>query len=69
MFKRNTDKNQNVQNNIFVDNPFIEGLMDYMASPRGQLSNEVRSRALFPGTVDELDDLTEQWILDYYRRT
>ena len=42
MFKRNTDKNQNVQNNVFVDNPFIEGLMDYMVSPRGQLSNEVR---------------------------
>ena len=28
--------------NIFENNPFIEGLFEYMDSPRGQLSDEVR---------------------------
>ncbi len=129
MVKRNTDKDQGVQNNIFVNNPFLEGLMDWMDSPRGQLSNEVREEVWcileqmdidaknrkiiwddgqqlsisesveriaqeyrqFPADLieshlvsflemefapehysqeqlDELDVLTEQWILNYHKR-
>lgn len=28
--------------NIFEDNPFLQGFLEWMVSPRGQLSNEVR---------------------------
>lgn len=129
MARRNTDKDQGVQDNIFENNPFIEGLMDWMDSPRGQLSNEVREEVWhmlervdvdaqnrriiwddgqrlsisesvertvqahrqFPADLiethliawlemefvpehysqeqlDELDVLTEQWILDHHKR-
>jgi hypothetical protein len=30
------------EESLFDNNPFIEGLMEYMSSPRGQLSDEVR---------------------------
>jgi hypothetical protein len=34
--------NKKREESLFDDNPFIEGLMEYMSSPRGQLSDEVR---------------------------
>ena len=30
------------EESLFDNNPFIEGLMEHMSSPRGQLSDEVR---------------------------
>lgn len=34
--------NKKREESLFDNNPFIEGLMEYMSSPRGQLSDEVR---------------------------
>jgi hypothetical protein len=34
--------NKKREESLFDNNPFIEGLMEYMNSPRGQLSDEVR---------------------------
>jgi hypothetical protein len=34
--------NKSDEGSIFENNPFIEGLFEYMDSPRGQLSDEVR---------------------------
>ena len=34
--------NKRNDGNIFENNPFIEGLFEYMDSPRGQLSDQVR---------------------------
>jgi len=34
--------NKKREESLFENNPFIEGLMEYMNSPRGQLADEVR---------------------------
>ena len=34
--------NKKREESLFDNNPFIEGLMEHMSSPRGQLSDEVR---------------------------
>ncbi|HEB86838.1 MAG TPA: hypothetical protein ENI68_07480 [Gammaproteobacteria bacterium] len=37
--------NQKSEDSVFENNPFIDGLFEWMDSPRGQLSDEVREAA------------------------
>jgi hypothetical protein len=37
--------NKEHEDSVWENNPFIDGLFEWMASPRGQLSDEVREAA------------------------
>ncbi len=70
--------NKEYEDSVWENNPFIDGLLEWMDSPRGQpveliethliawLEMEFTPKIYSQEQIDELDRLTETWVDDHY---